>query len=186
MRTALLLALSAGVASSALAASTYDEGIDGPLSNDPLAPTVLDFSAGDNFVTGVTLGSGTPPSDGFDVFQFDIEAGETLTSIFLTAYDPATGGTSGFNFSTGAAASQIGAFVIFGPGAGGANVGVDFLANDLNGGVPGAQGAGTYFMEVREFGGPEATWTLNFVVVPAPASAGVLAMGGLLAVRRRR
>jgi len=159
----------------------WDENNDGNLSDDPFAPTFLNFGNGDNIVRGSTLGSATPPSPGYDVFSFTVGAGFTLDAIVLSAYTPAAGGTSGFNFSSGASVTAGGA-LIFGPGVGGAAVGTDFLVTQ---GV-GVLGADTYFMEIREFGGPLAEWELTFTVTPSPASLALLGFGGLVAGRRRR
>lgn len=182
MKALLALAAVGGLAASASAAVVaWDEAVDGNLSNDPTAPTVLNFVVDDNIVRGRTLGSSTPPSDGYDVFSFTIGAGQTLQSIVLSAYTPATGGTSGFNFSTGAAAGN-GGTVLFGPGVGGSFVGSDFLVTQ----AVGPLGPDTYYMEVREFGGPLADWELTFTVTPAPSSVAMLGLGGLVAARRRR
>lgn len=180
-RTLAIVALAAaGTAASANV--VWDEAVNGNLSNDPLNPTQINFAVGDNIVRGSTLGPSAPPSDGYDVFRFTIESGWTLQSIILSAYSPATGGTSGFNFSTGAAAAVVGANVLFGPGVGGANVGQDFLVTQSVGPL----GANEYFMEIREFGGPIAVWELNFNVVPAPSAMAMLGFSGLIAARRRR
>ncbi|MEL6795513.1 MAG: PEP-CTERM sorting domain-containing protein [Planctomycetota bacterium] len=182
------LAIAALAASTAQAQVVWDEAIDGALSNDPAAPTDLGtFGAGGLIVRGSTLGPGTPPSDGFDVFEFDIAPGFEITSIILSAYSPNDPfATSGFNFSTGAAASEAGATILFGPGWGGANVGQDLFSAGFPFPITSPLGADTYFMEVREFGGPQANWELTFNVVPAPASAALLGLGGLAAARRRR
>ncbi len=187
MKKMLALVAVAGLAGSAAAQTVvWDEGVDGNLSNDPTAPTNLGaLGAGANIVRGSTLGPGTPPSDGFDVFRIDIAAGFSITDIILSAYSPAAGGTSGFNFSTGAAASIPGASIIFGPGWGGSNVGQDLLDVSIGGPIS-SLGPGTYFMEIREFGGPQADWELTFNVVPAPGAMALLGLGGLAATRRRR
>jgi hypothetical protein len=179
IRTLVIAAL-AGTASFASAQVVWDETVDGNLSNDPANPTLLNFSVGTNIVRGSTLGPSIAPSDGYDAFGFTIEAGWTLEAIILSAYSPATGGTSGFNFSSGA--PLPGGNLIFGPGVGGANVGQDFLVTQSIGTL----GADDYFMEVREFGGPIAVWELTFTVVPAPSAMAMLGLGGLVAARRRR
>jgi hypothetical protein len=176
-----MIAIAAGLASTAAADVIWDEAVDGNLSNDPNSPTLLTFGVGDNIVRGTTLGSSVIPSDGYDAFGFTIEAGWTLEAIVLNAYLPATGGTTGFNFSSGAPL-PLGGTLIFGPGVGGAFVGSDFLAD---GGIA-PLGANDYFMEIREFGGPLAEWELNFVVTPAPSAMALLGLGGLVANRRRR
>ena len=189
MSKLIALVAVAGAASMAAAQGmtvVWDESVDGNLSNDPAAPTDLgSLGAGANIVRGSTLGPGTPPSDGFDVFQITIDAGFTLDSIVLSGYNTIDGtGTSGFNFSTGAAAFD-GGTILFGPGVGAGDVGTNLF--DLGFPLPiGPQGPGTYFMEVREFGGPEANWELTFNVVPAPGAMALLGLGGRAATRRRR
>ena len=181
---ALSLALCAGLASAQTI--LWDEAVNGTLSGDPTAPTNLGtLGAGASIVRGSTLGSATPPSAGYDVFRIEVAAGFSITDIILSAYSPATGGTSGFNFSTGAAASQPGSTVLFGPGWGGSNVGQDLLDSAFPAPIA-SVGPGVYFMEVREFGGPLATWELTFNVVPAPGALALLGLGGLAATRRRR
>jgi hypothetical protein len=191
MKNVIALVAVAGIAAAAAGQTVvWDEGVDGNLSNDPNAPTDLGtLGAGGNIVRGSTLGAGTPPSDGFDVFQINIAAGFSITDIILSAYSPAGAtATSGFNFSTGSAASNLpigSPDLIFGPGWGAANVGQDLLDVAVGGPVA-SLGPGTYFMEIREFGGPLADWELTFNVVPAPGAMALLGLGGLAATRRRR
>lgn len=187
MSKVLIVAMVAGAAAAQGVTVVWDEAVDGNLSNDPFSPTDLGtLGAGDNIVRGSTLGPGTPPSEGFDVFSITIADGFTLEGIVMSGYSTIDGtGTSGFNFSTGAAASDLGANILFGPGWGVPQVGGDLFDEGIFGPID-SLGPGTYFMEVREFGGPEANWELTFQVVPTPASAVMLGLGGLVAGRRRR
>lgn len=77
----------------ALAGSGYDEAVSGDLSTNPLAPTALSFSPGDNVVTG-TVTSGAP-SDTRDYFTFTVPAGSQLTGIFLNDWRDFTSGANG-------------------------------------------------------------------------------------------
>ncbi len=61
-------------------------------------------------------------------------------------------------------------------------VGFDFTQFDVYNGETTAAG---YTFD-RQFGGDDAIYRISFSVVPAPAGAAVMSVGGLLAVRRRR
>ena len=162
----------------------WDETIDGDLSNDGATPSVGgSLAVGDNLVRGSTgPGTGTIGEPGFDVLTFTVDAGEVVTSMILNAYDPATGGSSGFVLFDGPLGDGTGTPFIGGSTGDGAAVGTD-LFDQI--GITELV-AGDYTFEVREFGGPRSTWEVNFTVVPAPASAALLGLGGLAAIRRRR
>lgn len=57
----------------------YDEGISGDLSNDGLAPTVLDFGLGSNEVIGTT--GGDEGAAFRDYFTFTVQPGQLLAAI---------------------------------------------------------------------------------------------------------
>jgi len=172
------------VISQAVSASVvWDESIDGALSNDPSAPTQLNFSVGDNFVSGTTgPGSSTPPSNGYDVFSFTILAGQELLSINHTAWTPdVSTNTTGTALWDGATGDGTGTNLV-----GGLSMSSITLGNDILLGINGGPlGPGTYTFETREFGG-QTEWTLNFVVVPAPGAASLVGVAAFCGARRRR
>lgn len=61
-------------------------------------------------------------------------------------------------------------------------VNFDFMDLDIFNGLETAAG---YTFD-RQFGANDEVYRISFEIVPAPGAAGVLAMGGLLAIRRRR
>ena len=69
------------------AASSYDEGADGDLSDDRMAPTVVTFTVGSNTVSG-SAGGGDR-----DYLTFEVPVGHQLSSLNLTSY---SGGSSSF------------------------------------------------------------------------------------------
>lgn len=58
----------------------------------------------------------------------------------------------------------------------------DFMDLDVFNGLETAAG---YFFD-RQFGADDSIYRINFTIVPAPGVAGLAAMGGLVALRRRR
>ncbi|PHQ82404.1 MAG: hypothetical protein COB69_01950 [Phycisphaera sp.] len=175
----MTVALAIAFAGSAGAQVIWDEAFDGDLSDDDFAPTFLgELNMGVSIVRGMTqpLAGGA----GTDAFGYDIPMGGFLDSVILTFYTPATGGTSGMVFYD----SSAGANGVFLGGAsyGGSDVGTDILFGST--GLDSLVGSAA--TSIREFGGPDATWELEFNVVPAPASAVLLGLGGIAAIRRRR
>ena len=73
----------AGFTQSATAATIWDEGIDGDLSGDQAAPTVLVVGVGSNSITGVTQ------TGDVDFFTFTVPDGANLAQIILTSFDSA-------------------------------------------------------------------------------------------------
>ncbi len=170
-------------AAGANAAVIWDEGVNGDLSNDELAaPTVLGaLAVGSNEVIA-TIDPFASPIDEFDSFTFDVPAGTILDQVILTSYSTFTGGdgTSGIVAWDGPNAT---APFLGGAGFGAADAGSDIITTyDPSGDL----GPGTYTFSIREFGGPGASYSLDFVVVPTPGAAGLLAVAGLAAARRRR
>jgi hypothetical protein len=86
MRTANTAALTLALVISgpATAATVWDESVNGDLSNNPLAPTVLTFAPGSNDVIGQAGGSPGPgalaPFDQ-DFFSFTVPKGYELRSL---------------------------------------------------------------------------------------------------------
>lgn len=162
----------------------WDENVDGDLSNDPLNASIGgQLSVGMNIVRGATgPGSGFPGDEGFDSLQFSVGAGQTVTDMVLNAYNPLTGGSSGFVLFDGPQGTGSASPFIGGSTGDGIAIGTD-LFDQI--GIT-SLGEGTYVFEVREFGGPRSTWEVSFNVVPTPGAAAVLGLGGLAAMRRRR
>ena len=186
---AAILMLS-GTASSH-AAIAWNEGAQGDLSNDRLAPTVLTLEPGSNSISGFTGNSGQGVDR--DYVTFSVPDGSTLSALRILGTTTISGGSSFI-------ALQAGPQITASPeGAGAAsllgythysldNVGINllsFLAPTLPGGLP----AGTYSAWVQETGGP-VNYDFDFVLtpVPLPAAAWLMISGllGLAAVRKRR
>ena len=193
MKSFILSTAALGItAASAQAAVVYDEAVDGGLSNDPLAPTVIDFNVGDNTVIGNTGPGNFPPpiNPGLDAFTFTIEPGEQLTGIFLDGFTPdAPANTTGMvlfdgNQGSGSTFTFIGGGG-FGTGDIGSNIGQAIVTDPAGAGLSLPLGPGDYTFETREFGG-QTDWEVRFTVVPAPGAAGLLGLAGLAAARRRR
>ncbi|MEM9661358.1 MAG: PEP-CTERM sorting domain-containing protein [Planctomycetota bacterium] len=180
-----ILAIAAVAAGTAQSQVLWDEVVDGDLgdmtSNDD-APTFLgNLGVGANIVRGTT--APIAMGDLADAFSFTVPVGLSLQSVVLTAYSTADGGpgTSGIVFYDSLGGSS--GLFLGGASYGAADVGTDtlFVSTGLT-----DFGPGDLAISVREFGGPDATWELTLNVVPAPASAALLGLGGLAAARRRR
>lgn len=175
-------AITAAVATSA-AADDWDEFIHGDLSNDESNPTFLSLDLGSNVVTG-TVG-GEPLDEFHDAFTFTISPGQTLDAIRLIYFIRADGNLdTGFN-------------VISGPNWDGDFDSPNFIATarlrpayagtDLldQRGLDGSLGPGDYTIAIREYT-PGQQYSFDLVVIPSPASATLLGLGAVFAVRRRR
>ncbi len=203
MRTTFLTsaALAFALATPAFAGVTYDEALDGDLSNDGFAATDLGvLNLGSNTVTG-QMGvdpAGSDPIDP-DYFTFEIASGEQLSAVILNLYAPQLGGaqqsfiaiqagtqvTSDFDTSLFLTSTLIGA------GAGssqGDDVLDDFGAPFLGGsGFTPPLGAGSYAFWWQETA-DVVDYEFDFIVteVPAPSSLALLGAGALIAGRRLR
>ena len=179
----------------ALAQFDYDEAINGDLATDIANPTNLGpTGVGSNSVRLDIVDSALPGGD-FDVFTFQIQDGQELAEIILADYVGLDGlsfiafddaATFPVNPNTGDPFAFAGG-ALFGTDAQG--IGNDILADLLvptagGSGFVGPVGPGDYTFFVQQTG----TFTevqLDFVVIPAPASAGLLLVAGLAARRRR-
>ena len=185
------------------AQTSYDEFIDGELSNDRLAPTALSFAEGANDISG-TFGFDASANGGdgeqdVDYFTFTIAEGFELSEIVVirfagdddVAFMGIQQGTQLTEPAIGADAGNLLGYVLFGPGSATATPGTDILDDMGMGpgsmGFSGPLGAGDYTIWLNQTG-PTTTHTTRFVVtaIPTPASAALLGLGGLVATRRRR
>ena len=173
---------------SATAATIWDEGIDGDLSGNQSAPTVLVVDVGSNSITGVTQ------TGDVDFFTFTVPDGANLAQIILTSFDSAddlaflaiqsgpviTDTTSAANLLGWVHASAT--FV-------GTNV-LDDLANGAGAlGFTTPLGPGTYTVWMQQTGADPVAYGLDLVLrVPEPSTALLFAFGiaALGFARRRR
>ena len=193
-----LLTLSLLLAGQASALS-YDEGIDGDLSGDPLNPTFLAFDVGLNTITGSVTTSA--PADTRDYITFTIGSGQTLDSILLFDYDdPATGppndGNRGYHAIDAGTTSVIPSGGTASDLLGGAHLdpltpGTDtlpILASAPQGGTGFSTplGPGDYTYLIQQTGPQVSNYSLGFVVTPEPTTATLLLSGLWVLGRRAR
>lgn len=169
----------------------WNEGVDGDLSGDRLAPNAFVLNPGANTLLGVLEGVSNEGELDRDFFSITIPAGFELTQINLTSYvsdDFAAfiGIVPGSIFNLDPddiAPSDLFGWTLFGP----FDVGVDLLAElGANGmGFTPPLPSGTYSFWVQQTGSFTA-WSADFVVVPAPGAALAVVMGGIFGSGRRR
>jgi len=94
MRILATCVLLLGLTASANAAVVWDENVNGLLSTDPAAPTLLAFSIGSNVVNG---SCGNISAQVRDYITFTVPAGHTLTALNLLAYSPENTGFAAVN-----------------------------------------------------------------------------------------
>ncbi len=200
---ALLAALALPLGSAQ--ALTWDETINGDLSGDGTAPTLLGtLSSGDNLISG-TMGSlnGTGPLDA-DIWNFTVASGYDLTGINLTYYKAASGSLLNESFmaiATGGSIDQndpsnhlSNALWGYGQDSFG-NTYTDLLAlldaGPAFGGIGfnGPLTPGNYTFWIQE-GSDQINYKIDFVTspvpVPEPGSLLLLGVAGLWTLRRRR
>lgn len=192
---AIALAGVALAASPASAATIWDEGVDGDLSDDAASPTGLAFAPGSNRV----IGTMALPADQRDFITFTIGAGQTLAGLLLIQYvDVASGGPGnrGFHAINAGATSFVPSGGTAGSFLGGAHLdpvpsGTDLLPTLAAAAIAGTGfsvplGPGTYSYVIQQTGPPLTAYTLDFLVTPEPSTALLVAGAiGVLAARRR-
>lgn len=187
---ALTAVLSAGSAM-ATGPIVWDESVQGDLSGNKALPTVLPLSTGSNLVEG-TIQSGD-----IDYVTILVPAGRELSGLVMVDYAGKDGIAfiavqSGTVFTEGPSASSVNIENLLGYSLFGTNVqnlGADILPEIGQGfgaqGFTGSLPSGSYTFWIQQTGA-STSYTFDFQVVPAPASAVVLAASGVLAARRRR
>jgi len=190
----LLLALLLAATPSAAGAFSYDEGIDGDLSGDRLAPTALLAALGSN-----TL-SATSVAGDLEYVHLSLPSGTSLASLVLTSFSSTDDVAfiavqAGSAFSVPPASATPGdllGYAHFGSGslAGGATVGNDMLddlgaAADAIGFVPPLTGS-DYTFWIQQTGPQPFGYTLDFQVVPEPRTGALVVMGLIALAARRR
>jgi hypothetical protein len=184
----MMLACAAG----ASAGVTWNETVNGDLSDNWLAPSSAALGLGSNTVAGTT-GERSDGSVDRDYITIFIPAGLILSEIIHVDYF-SNDQVAFMGVQPGATmpdpdlvtASSLLGWSLFGP----STVGTDMF-NGLSvprypggGFVPMVEGPATYTFWIQQTG--ESTlYEFDFVTVPTPGVAG-LVLGGLLAARRRR
>lgn len=180
MSSLSVIAAAFAVSGTAMAAD-YDESVDGDLG-DLANPTFISLDIGSNVVSG-TVGTGSGLDEDFAAFT--VGAGQAISSITLTSFIVANGNTStGFRLYTD---QGDGFFQASSGSITPSSVGTDYLTvwdlSDVGGAAP--LGPGTYGVLLAEFTAGQQ-YSFDITVVPAPTSAALLGLGGLVAARRRR
>lgn len=169
-------------ANTAHAGLIYDEAIDGDLSGDRFAPSVLEFGMDANVVRG-SVG----PAAEDDIFTFTLSEGMYLSAVVLVEYS-SSANTSFLGVQPGEvylSGFDHWGYVAFGQG----DIGSDVLASMARSRglfeVP--LGPGSYTWWIDEYTHLES-YALRFDIVPEPASALMVLLGCavLLGPARRR
>ncbi|MEN1680809.1 MAG: hypothetical protein AAGJ46_14565 [Planctomycetota bacterium] len=193
------LAVALLAAQTTLASVVFDEAVSGDLAdgNAP-APTPVSLSVGSNVVNGsVSAGQG----DTRDYWTFTLPPGSALAAVAQLAYDDPNVDNGVFDGNRGFYALLDGESTTV-PGSGFASLGGDHLdpigpgANLLpaisGGGISGGDGfslplgPGTYTFQVQQTGPQVSRYSLDFVVIPEPATAAFVLPTALATMLRRR
>ena len=189
---ALGLPLAAVVAQGAVAATIWDEGVSGDLSNDRANPTLLTLAVGTNTIIGsVTAGER-------DYFRFNLPGGNTFTQLNLAAYSPSNLGFLAVQSGTqitvdplAPTAAPLLGYVHTSNTQVGTDILDDMAASNLLsppaiGFVP-PLGPGDYSFWMQQTSAVLTDYTFDVVVVPEPSAAALLGLGlGALALVARR
>ena len=179
-----------GLSASASADIVHDESINGDFSNDQNNPTQLALSLGINSILATSVQGDR------EYVTVTIPIGMELSELILvsyagideTAFIAVQSGPVITEPPTGTNPANLLGWAHFGPALG--NVGLDILPEiaigaDAIGFTPPLP-AGTYAFWIQQTGVNAATYQFDFVLVPAPGVAALLAIGALGCTRRRR
>lgn len=195
-RTAFACAALVAAALPALAQTfSYNEFVDGDLSNHIAAPTDLGPAGLGVNTVRLSVFESTLPGGDFDVFTFEIRAGQELAGLLMLDYQGfdevaylAIAGGATFPVNPNDNPSDFLGGVLFGPA-------IQAIGSDLfpllqlpfagGTGFTGNLGPGWYSVFVQQTG-PLTEVELGFVVIPSPGSIAALGIFGLVGARRRR
>ena len=172
-KAALLMAAATSGMAATSQAAVYNESINGDLSNSSGSPTVLT--------------SGTDPINGTLNFWAD------PSDYFILSGLPA-GGTAKFSFDHLKADNQLSVRFLFSDPTGGNLYDTGFNLADNSSGSTGElaiPASGQIRISVENGGtyeaNPNTSWNVSTVeVIPEPSGAALVALGALLALKRRR
>lgn len=175
----------------------WSEIVSGDASDDPMAPSNAGAMVlGSNVFSG-TISTDPAGGDQRDYITFVVPAGLSITQLTLLTYSPDNIAWTHFDDGPTSVIPSPGTADSLLAGAhipAGAPDGSDLFGNYQTGsanllagpGFSGPIGAGTYTFLVQQTSPLVQTYSLDFVVVPAPAFAPLAAIGALFAGRRRR
>ncbi|MEM9481753.1 MAG: PEP-CTERM sorting domain-containing protein [Verrucomicrobiota bacterium] len=183
MNRLLLLPLAVaflGMISSASAVTIFAEGVDGELSDNLAAPTLLTLSLGLNTIEGQVGGTGSGATNGSDAdfFTFELAFGLSIETITATRSGLTSQSFIGYRADSsfpGLTAGDLDDNALFSNGE-------VLLPGELG---AGPIGSGNQAFWVQETAGA-ANYTLTFTVVPEPSSLLLGLAACALGFRRRR
>jgi hypothetical protein len=166
MKTRALFVLLLAMASTASAAVVHDEGVNGDLSSNNLAPTPLVFALGGNTVIGTTT------SGDRDFLTFTIPANQVLNGLNLLVYSPDNLSFAAFNAGATShiPSGSTNALFLSGIHVEFADLGTDLMPAFVSRAVttnslPSPQlGPGTYSFVIQQTNAIIQSYSLEFVV----------------------